>query len=318
MTKCEACASPMAAGRGSRCEDCYWKARCEAVGAQLCELLSSAAVREEFRRYVSWAMVNVDLPRLVRALPRHVQFFELLEQKAGKEPWSAPLMLRIFGVAGLRKFELPVRWMHASGVLEINAQEKEAVAELGRSQELVSSAPPETVARRLLDEFYADLCTKVRMGKMKPKSMRLSLRPAVSLLELADAGWQRTPDQVAVAELLDVTPGQRAALSTFLGFLKAKHGIALSATLVGRRRVSGRREVLGKQLAALAKEQPRPLDFESRWLHTALAYFHERSIAQAKSLLKQGVLKELDVGYELVVEEAKYWLPKPPSAPTGV
>lgn len=317
-TKCEACASPMAAGRGSRCEDCYWKARGEAVGAQLCELLSSARVREEFQRYVSWAIAEIDLPRLVRALPRHVKFFELLEQQAGKEPWSAPLMLRVFGTAGLRKFELPVRWMHASGALEINAQEKEAAAELGRSQALVATAPPETVARRLLDEFYTDLHAKVRAGKMKPKSMRLSLRPAVSLLERADAGWQRTPDQAVVAELLDATPGQRAALSTFLGFLKAKHGIELRASVVGRRRRSGKREALGKQLAALAKEQPRPSDFESRWLYTALAYFHERSSAQAKSLLKEGALTEMDVGYELVVEDAKYWLPKPPGAPTGV
>lgn len=316
-TKCETCASPMAAGRGSRCEDCYWKARGEAVAAQLCELLSSTRAREAFQSYVTWAMAEIHLPRLVRALPRHVQFFELLDQQAKKEPWSAPLMLRLFGTAGLRKFELPVRWMQDSGALEINAQEKEAAAELGRSQALVATAPPETLARRLLDEFYTDIHSKVRAGKTKPKSMRLSLRPAVSLLERADAGWQHMPDQSAVNALLEATPGQRAALSAFLGFLKSKHGIELSTSQVAGHRRTKPRDALGKQLAALAKEQPRPSDFESRWLHTALAYFHERSRAQAKSLLKQGALEEMDTGYELVVEGEKYWLPKPPGAPTS-
>lgn len=308
----------MAAGRGSRCEDCYWEARGEAVAAQLCELLSSTRVREAFQSYVTWAMAEIHLPRLVRALPRHVQFFELLDQHAKKEPWSAPLMLRVFGTAGLRKFELPVRWMQDSGALSISSDEKEAAAELGRSQVLVATAPPETLARRLLEEFYTHLHAKVRVGKMKPKSMRLSLRPAVSLLQRAASGWQQMPDQSAVNALLEATPGQRAALSAFLGFLKSKHGIELSTSQVAGHRCTKPRDSLGKQLAALAKEQPRPTDFESRWLHTALAYFHERSRAQANRLLKRGALEKMGTGYELLVEGEKYWLPKPPGASTSV
>jgi len=318
IVTCKACSSPMAAGRGSRCEDCYWKARGEAVSAQLCELLSNARVRKAFQEYVSWAMAEIDLPRLVRALPRHVVFFELLQQKAGDDSWSSARMLHVFGAAGLRKFELPVRWLQSSGVLEITSQEKEAAAEMGRSQSLVATSPKESLARRLLDEFYLHLHTQVSEGKIKPKSMRMSLRPAVSLLECADAGWQRMPDEVAVTKLLEATPGQRAALSTFLGFLKAKHGIVLSLPKVGRHRHPGPNKALGIQLAVLAKEQPRPSDFESRWLHTALAYFHERSLAQAKTLLKNGSLVEIDAGYELIVEGSKYWLPKPPSAAIDV
>lgn len=308
----------MAAGRGSRCEDCYWKARGEAVGAQLCELLAKPRVREAFQTYVGWAMAEIHLPRLVRALPRHVEFFEVLERKAGEEPWSPALLLRVFGTAGLRKFELPVRWMQSNGDFEITEREKEAAAEIGRSQALVATAPPDTLARRLLDEFYANLNDKVRLGKMKPKSMRMSLRPAVSLLERADARWQHMPDQATVMKLLEGTPGQRAALSTFLGFLKAKHGVDLMAPHVGSHQRSAPRRALGEQLALLARQQPRPSDFESRWLHTALAYFHERSRAQAKTLLKQGSLIEMDVGYELVVEGARYWLPKPPELPVSV
>lgn len=302
----------MAAGRGRRCEDCYWKARGEAVGAQLCELLSNTRVREAFQKYVSWAMAEIDLPRLVRALPRHVEFFEALEQKAGEVPWSPALMLRVFGTAGLRKFELPVRWMQSDVALVISDQEKEAAAEMGRSQALVATAPAETLARRLLAEFYTQLHDRVSAGSMKHRSMRMALRPAVSLLEHADARWQQMPDQAAVAKLLEETPGQRAALSTFLGFLKTKHGIDLNASHAGSNRHSGSRRALEEQLAVLAREHLRPSDFESRWLHTALAYFHERSRTQAKSLLKHGSLTEMDVGYELVVDGATYWIPKPP------
>ena len=318
VVKCEGCAAPMPAGRGKRCEACYWRARGEATSAQLCELLSTARVRESFQSYVNWAMAEIDLPRLVRALLRHVEFFEMLERQAGEEQWTPALILRVFGTAKLRKFELPVRWMQNSGAVEITAQEKESAAETGRSQALVATAPPESVARRLLDEFYVHLDAKVRAGKMRPKSMRLSLRPAVSLLERADAQWQRMPDQAAVEKFLEATPGQRAALSTFLGFLKVKNGLELSAARVASHRRPGPRNLLGQQLAVLAKEQPRPPDFESRWLHTALAYFHEKSRVQAKSLLKQGSLTEMEVGYELIVDGARYWIPKAPAEPIGV
>ncbi|MDT0139087.1 hypothetical protein [Acidovorax sp. PRC11] len=247
-----------------------------------------------------------------------MKFFEVLDKHAKKDPWSASLMLRVFGTAGLRKFALPVRWVQNCGAVTINAEEKEAAAELGRSQALVASVLPGTLARRLLDEFYSVLQAKVSAGQIKPKSMRLSLRPARSLLEHADAGWQRMPDHRAVEKLLEVTPGQRAALSAFLGFLRSKHGVELSALQGASYRRIKPRDALGKQLAALAKEQPRPADFEHRWLHMALAYFHERSRAQAKSLLKCGALEEMDTGYELVVEGEKYWLPKPPGASTSV
>lgn len=163
IAKCEVCASPMPAGRGRRCETCYWRGRGEAEGVQLCELLSNARVREAFQTYVAWAMAEIHLPRLVRALPRHVEFFEVLEQKAGEETWSPALLLRVFGTAALRKFELPVRWMQSSGGFEITKREKEAAAEIGRSQALVATAPPETLARRLLEEFYANLNDKVRV-----------------------------------------------------------------------------------------------------------------------------------------------------------
>lgn len=318
MGTCRVCSSLMPAGRGDRCEACYRRARCEAVAAQLSALLSNLRVREAFEQYVRWAIAEIDLARLVRALPRHVEFFELLDKNAAGLPWSSALLLQIFGTAGLRKFELPIRWMQCNGGLQISTEDKDAAAEMGRSLALIATAPSDTLARRLLDEFHTHLHNKVGAGKMKPKSMRLALRPAVSLLERADASWKRMPDQDAVSKMLAATPGQRAALSTFLGFLKAKHGVDLGAVHVRNRRQSGQRKAIGEHLAILAKEEPRTDDFEHRWVHTALAYFHQLSRSKARNLLQQGALTQTEAGYELVVEGARYWLPKPPVIVSGL
>lgn len=303
----------MAAGRGKRCEACYWFARCEANGKQLIELLSSPIVRNAFQKYLQWAIGNVAHPQLVRALPRHILFFQRLDQ-LDEQDWTADLMLRTFGTAELRRFELPVQWMKMSGILTITPIEKSTSVEMDRSRALVDLAASGSPARKLLQDFYAQLDARVKAGKMQPKSMRLALRPAVSLLAQADPEWKRMPDQLAVENLLTATPGQRAALSTFLGFLRLRHGLLLTSTAIRSGRKTLRSAFLGEQLAALVKEQQRPPEFEARWINLALAYFHKLSLTHVKSLLKKGKVASKDDGYELTIGPNVYWIPTPPNA----
>lgn len=313
---CPSCSKPMPAGRGSRCIDCYWVARGRLEGGQLVELLAKPRTRQAFQDYLQWAMSEIHLPRLVPTLEKQVVFFQRLEPH-GEQIWSEQLLLREFGTAGLRKYELPVRWLGVTGVAEVSAEAKIENAERGRALALVQQAPPGSLARALLEEFYETLNAKVLAKKTLPRSMRMALRPAVSTLAMTEPAWQKMPDQKAIDKMLSDAPGQLAASSTFRGFLKKRHGIVLTARPVTRRDSSAQRKQMGEQLAAMAREPLRDERFEDRWLMLSLCFSHRVSRTFAKALLKSGLLSREDGGYNLVAESDTYWIPGPPELAFG-
>ncbi len=312
VVPCVMCANPMPAGYGVRCMACYRRARCEAEALQLGELLSSPRVRAAFAEYSAWAMAEIDHFRLVQALPRHIEFFLALEAH-GDEPWNEGLLLRTFNASGLSSYRLPVRWLRDIGLAEISPEAKVANAERGRSIALVESTAPNTLARQLMKAFFDELDAKAKAGLLKPRSIRMALRPALTLLLTADPQGQRMPEQASLDKLLEDAPGQRSAVSTFLGFVKAKHGVRLTPKDSSGKPNTARRRRLGEQLAALAKEPQRSAEFDQRWKLLALAYFHKMPQARAKVLLKDGDLERRDGGYELTVEKDVFWIPEPPA-----
>lgn len=311
---CGECSSPMPAGRGARCDKCYWHARCQSVGDQHLELLSTPRAREGFAAYLEWAMAEVDHTRLTRALPRHVEFFEMLET-LGEAPWTVDALLREFGTATLRKYELPMRWMSATQGVELSAEAKAQRAETDRSLALVEMAAAGSVGREIMLAFHARLSARVAAGVMRPKSMRLALRPAIAVLQIADPNWQSVPDQAALEKYLAETPGQRAACSTFLGFLKETRGVELTARAEKSPADSRRHKTLGEQLAALAREPLRADDFEQRWLLLALKYFQQLTDAKASKVLKQARVVRVDDGFEVKFEGQIFWIPDAPKVP---
>jgi len=74
--------------------------------------------------------------------------------------------------------------------------------------------------------------------------------------------------------MLRSAPGQRAAVSTFLGFLKARYSIELAAHQSTAHRQAHVREKLGAKLAEIASSSRRDADARHLWDVTALRYFH--------------------------------------------
>lgn len=307
---CQTCATPMAAGRGKQCEACYWHARSLLLGKQMAERLSSGRLRQSFLDYTVWASNSVDPKRLSLTIRRHVEFFLTLD-KDPKNEWSSEFLLQTFGTHGLRKFELPVRWVQEAHGVELTESDKLTAAELQKAKNLLEKVPPETVAGRVLVEFFDRMTLKLKGAKVQPRSVRLAIRPAVSLLSLADPHWNTMPNQAALDKLLSQTPGQRAAVSTFLGFLKRRFGIELTSKAFPAKQATDRRKRLGEELAKMARSTERDSEYEHRWNVSALAYFHHLSLADAKKLLKVATISPSGDGHEVIAESGNYWIPKP-------
>ena len=314
---CGGCSEFMPAGRGKRCEQCESKERFARNASQLAELISGARARLAFGQYTEWLSGEAALKATVRRLPEHVQFFEALD-KAGDEPWTGEFLLRHFGTAQLRRFELPVRWLEQQRGVVLCAEDKKTEAESRRAAAAVDGVPQGTLARTLIDEFSSALSSRVSNGDLSPRSMRMALRPAIALLANEDPTGARVPGQKALDRYLERVPGQRAAISTFIGFLKANHGAELKLPAKPRPGGATVRKQLEKQIVALVTRPDEATRLTERWLPLGLRYFHHLSAAQAKSICQAAEVRYDQDGVHVVFEGQTYWLPARPTIHGGL
>lgn len=308
---CESCSAPMAAGNGKRCQPCYWAARCKHNALQLVELLRGDRTRESFVAFAAWLPSQASAQRAAMRLARHVEFFEMLDD-AGDESWTGEFLLARFGAATLRRYELPVRWLRLRHDVNLPAEDKAREADRRRVRKAVEQAPAGSVARDLLEAFELELRRRHEAGKLTELSMRLAFRPAVALLAEEDPLGERAPTQAALERYLVTKPGQRAAVSTFLGFLKANCGIELRLpkkitvdSAVGRR-------ALEKQIAALMSPPVNADQVAKHWAPLALRYFHHLSAADAKTVCAGSSAQPRAGGTVLSFQGQEYWIPAEP------
>lgn len=318
VTQCQTCARPMPSGRGKRCDACYWRDRAASNARQLVELMTRPRVREAFLAFAAWLVQEESaMPRRVRRLPEHAKFFAELDRLADAE-WTAEFLLQHFVPATLRRHELPVKWLGLQGNSLPSKEDKQRQADLRRVNEAIMQLPPNSVARKVVDGFAGNLLKRLADGEMSVRSVRLALRPAISLLQTEDRAGGRLPQQAALERYLDNVPGQRAAMSTFLCFLKTTHGVVLKLPPKRSTASAATRKTLERQIAALVLASKSGSVVDKRWVPMALRYFHRLSAAQAKAIHAGAVTIETTTGLELRFEGNIYWLPKTPElAPTG-
>lgn len=310
-TVCHTCQALVEPGRNGHCEACYWKERYESNARQLTELFSCEPVRHAFSSYVRWVVAHNDVKRLCSALVRHAEFFTMLDQYPNTT-WDEAFVLRVFGTRRMRKYELPMRWLQEQHALVLTPEAKRANSAIQTSRKLAQSMPIGSLAETVLQAFFDELHARLDAGKIKPWSMRMALSPAVSLLLAASSDGTELPTQATLNEMLRSAPGQRAASSTFLGFLKARYSVELVARKTTSHRVANARKKLGARLSEIANSDQRDSKSRMQWDVTALRYFHRLSKRQAQEVIKAAKRALLPGGDELDMEGQVFWIPHPP------
>lgn len=173
--------------------------------------------------------------------------------------------------------------------------------------------PPNTLTRAVIESFASELISRHAAGVLSARSARLALRPAISLLEIEDPSGGRLPEQTALERYLGQVPGQRSALSTFLGFLRTRHGLNLRLPPKRSIMSPAARKAMEKQIVQLVTDPRRSEGIDKRWVPLALRYFHHLSGAEAKKIISAASFIENGGGLELHFGGRVYWVPKHPS-----
>jgi hypothetical protein len=305
---CGTCAGEMPAGLGSRCTRCYWVERCNKSAALLAELLRSARVRESFAGFAAWLPDNSSPGVGARRLKHHVEFFEALDS-LGDVEWTAETLLGHFGTAALRRYALPMQWMGISSDLSVDARAKADDSDKRRLSKALSSMHEGSLGREVLKCFCLSLQQRCDSGTLTVRSARLAVRPAAALLTAQCPSGSALPTQQALDSYLAKVPGQRAAVSTFLGFLKRVHDLELK--LPAKRSANGlsQRKALEKQLIAILVKRHGGVIDDPKWAQLALRYFHRMTAAEAKATYEGAARRPEGSGLVLSNAGQDYWLP---------
>lgn len=301
----------MPAGRGRRCESCYW----HGVHNKRVRLDQAAFATprfaELFASFGAWLQGHAGGQRAALWIHRYLPFFIEIEQRWGEIP-TYPILLAHFGAEGLRRVRLPMKWFIESHLITVCTVAREEDSESRRVRALVSTVPAGTIGAHALAIYRDQLQTKIQAGTSTIRSMRLALRPAANLLLAADASGHALPNQVAVDHLLRGAPGQLAALSGFIRFLNQHYALDLLAVVDKKSAAARRRKNLEVNLLALAQSEDGSDSFLHKWIDVGLAYFHGLPRKLSRRISGDSIIIDAD-GYRVSIDCQEYWLPTPDS-----
>ncbi len=303
---CPECGRPLPAGRGSRCEECYWNGLLERRIAFNAAALESEAVRIGLEEFGQWLAARRGYRFAAHRISHYVPFFLEADKTWGGFP-GYPALVRRFGAEGLRKIRNVVKWLDESGRIDVDEAARREDSERRRIESILSSFPSGTLARQVLEQYHAHLMERVKEGKTSLRSVRLALRPAADLLNKGkEAGDERLPTQDDVDAYLLERPGQKAALTGFLSFLNVTNGLNLIARLDECAVEARRRTALERRMKALSRVHERDEEWRDEWVIVCLEYFHGFKMSRKRQVAQ---MVKKDGGILVEINGQKAWIP---------
>jgi hypothetical protein len=298
----------MPAGRGQVCEECYWR---ELIRKRIHinrAIFPSIDAASMFELFGEWLVQRVGSKRAAQTIHRYVQFFSATERQWDRIPAYAELLAQ-FGAAGLRCAKLPMEWLKEKYCVVPDPQLRETDSERRRIAAMVSTVPPASIAGKALAEYRRALESKVEVGYLSIRSMRLALKPAASLLSLSDANGCTLPNQKVLDSYLRDSPGQRASLMGFIVFLRERFNISLQAELLKGRATANRKRKLEQALKEFIRNPEAIAQDDTRWVLLGLEYFHGKKASRSEKRAMQVSPEGNGISVELGGQ--RFWLPRP-------
>lgn len=309
---CPCCGEEMPAGMGGRCENCYWRELLGKRIAMAAEIFSLSSHSALFGEFGEWLGNEIGVKKAAISLNRYLPFFQELFSLGATMPEYSALLV-CFTTLGLRRNLLPMRFLGSTGKVMIDEESKRNAAAHGSIVKIIGKFEPGCRARKMLDLYHAVLVKRLQDGRIKQPSIPLALRPAASLLVATMANGHGLPTQKELVDYLQKSPGQRAALSGFVCFLRDQFQVALELPKALRMQDGPKqRKVLEKEMMGLMTAGAKGGEEHQRKLiEVALRYFHRVPLREARKMAIGDHLVKIDGGDMAVFSGKKhYWLPK--------
>ncbi len=300
----------MPAGRGKQCEACYWHGLLEKRMLMDCATFLAPVMAEHFRVFGEWLGKEVEYHKAAITLHRYLAFFLDIEKQWKIIP-GYKVLLKHFGTLRLRSVLLPMRWMQEVGLVVPDNVAKEEDSDQRRIVATLDKLGKGRPERAILDGYCDVLKADLKDEKTTLRSIRLAMTPAATLLLKGREIGVIPPDQKVLDTYLQKTPGQRAAVSGFVCYLRDKYSVEIYLPKASAGAEKNRRRELEAELIKLLQEGDQSKEYRRRLFATAISFFHglpKRAIVGDTS---ESVVPSPDgVGVLLTLNGKEYWLPQ--------
>lgn len=203
-----------------------------------------------------------------------------------------------------------MKWMQEAGLLVPDAVAKAEDSDQRRVAATLERFDVGTTQRAILDGYHDQLLAGQKEGKTTLRSIRLAMTPAAALLLHAMAKKVCPPDQKLLDAYLGKTPGQRAAVSGFVVYLRDSHKVNITLTPANDKAKKAKKKLLEKELLWLMTKDDQSKVGRLKLLAVAMAYFHGSAQKDITGDILESAVAETDgFGLVVTVAKAKYWLP---------
>lgn len=238
---------------------------------------------------------------------RYLSFFLEIENRWQKIP-QYPDLLGVFGAEGLRKVRLPMRWLRTTHNICPDPVAREEDSERRRIQAILDSFPKNGHTHASITAYCDNLSAKVEKGKSSMRSVRLALRPAAAVLQIAMREGMELPDQSVLDHYLRDTPGQRASVTGFVHFLNRERCLGLEVRVDLKQTRETRRRALERKIMQMALRPGEGEVFARQWLRVGLEYFHGVVITTKR--IATMTIQEDGEGFMVDMDGSNYPVPR--------
>ena len=304
----------MPAGYGTQCWECDWTARAKHRIQAEQDAFDTQRMAERYGDFGTWLIRTAGPHAAALRVHRYRSLFADIEREWGDIP-DYGMLLGHFGVEGLRRRRVPVRWMAETGLVVLDRDQHRDDSERRRITATFARLPKDSTARRLLDGYHRMLLARNAHGRLSLSGVRLALAPAARLLEVAHAAGEDHPSQRTLDNLLGRSPGQHAALTGLIVYLRTQCDIKLTMPpYQSGTQARQRHERARLRMQALMDEDGAAGDFAKRWRTASLTFFHDVPERTAAQVEDEDVRPDRD-GLAVSLNGQDYWIPRPPASP---
>lgn len=275
-----------------------------------CASFSSQEMAHHFAAFGQWLAHKVGENKAASTIHRYLAFFIEIERQWKSIP-EYKALLTYFGPLRLRRVLLPMLWMQEQKLVVRDAKAKKEESESRRIAVILGKLPKGSQESIILGDYHKKLLARINSGETTLSSVRLALTPAFALLQIAAKMQCLPPNQKVLDVYLRHKPGQRAAVSGFVGFLRDKYkvDIVLPKADSGKAHRQ-RKKQLEAEMLELMKEIDSEDDLNRRWLSVALAYFHELPKSVGKKVDSSEIVNHDDGSCTVTWRKQQFWVPK--------
>ena len=291
-----------------RCRNCYLRSALRKRLDLHAAALSSSEVSAGLRAFGAWLAEDTGAAKAPLSLTRHATFFDEIDRTWQRFP-SYEELLESFGAARLRKAELPMRWLAASGRIVPDADAKARDTERRRTADVLGRLPAGSASSKTLHAYHAYLEGLVAAERTTPRSSRQALAAAAALLERSPA--KPFPSRTTLELHVSAVPGQRATLHRFVSYLVAEHGADLQMPAARKGRASTlERRRFETEAVELVQRGLDPASLEREWIVLALRIFHDIPRKTGRRLVKASSYTVAEDGYYVRQDDSVHYVPK--------